>query len=335
MANVTNEDKIEADHYNSLYQTIYDVLGPGEGSYGYGQTLNSSLVNNNMTVSAQQMENLRKDINRANLHQFNSTTTLGVITTGDMIGADASGPDPTNLSEETKGHNDYNSAVIAIYNNALLLGEDQSSIETALESTRTTPWNTQIEHSFKVTFTDYNHRRYFFNSGGEIRINAELSGSSLQNDSTSKDYNWAQMLNNMQTIVFSHSGTSNTGSSGTSYNIGHVNLVVSDTFSPSTKIFEKFGSGEFYSENSYTIYARQATANATIIYFKIVMSDSDSGDQPVFPLPPGGSPGGVDENVLSGGGSIRSTIRQRRATEVTPGTSVEVATPSYENISNL
>lgn len=335
MANVTTQDKIEADHYNSLYQTIYDVLGPGEGSYGYGQSLHSSLVNNDMQVSAEQMENLRKDINRAYLHQFNSTTTLGIIETGDMIGADASGPDPTNLTELDKGHNDYNSAVLAIYENALLLGEDQSSIELALESTRTTPWNTEIIHQFSITFDDYNHRRYFFNSGGEIRITAELSGSTLQDDATSKDYNWAQMLSNMQTIIFSHSGTTNTGASGTAANIGHVNLPAGPDFGVSTKIFEKFGTGDFYTENSYTIYARQPTEKSNIIYFKIVFVDQDSGDPPIIPVPEGGSPTGVDENVLSGGGSIRSTIRQRRATEVTPGTSVEVATPSYAIIQTL
>lgn len=61
---------------------------------------------------------------------------------------------------------------------------------TAIPYRRTTPWQNQLIGEHKWTFNDYNHARYFFNSGGQLRINMEMSGGT-----TAGYYNWADIIN--------------------------------------------------------------------------------------------------------------------------------------------
>ena len=55
---------------------------------------------------------------------------------------------------------------------------------------RSTPWNNQLVGEHKWTFNSYNHARYFFNSGGQLRLNMEMTGGS-----TAGYTNWADIIN--------------------------------------------------------------------------------------------------------------------------------------------
>jgi hypothetical protein len=314
MATVIVGDTITAAQYNGLQSRIDTIMGVGSSTNGYGQVLTSSQVSAGETVTAAQMDALRTDLNKANNHQIGSNALVGNIAVGQLIGEDASGPDVDNLTVTDEGFNDYDTAVGVIETNKLVLDSGNSSVEPATTSSRSTNWNGTITHVFTVTFADSDSRRHFFNSGGEIRFSANLSGQS-----GSKSDNWSTLLSNMGTIKFNYTETVSTGT-GSGTTIGNYDLT--GTYQT---IFDKTGSGN-YVENDYNIAAR--ADSTTVLRFRIQFRDDDSGDPPITPLPKGATPGGVDEDV---NGNLSSTVQQLRAT----GSNVSVPSPVYANTSTL
>lgn len=323
---VSLQDKITAANYNTLQSRVANILGTGSGTSGYGQALNSSTVNAQDVVTAAHMTALKQDITNGRVHQTGSVTALGDIAAQEVIGADATYErvdltydevdDETDATlvgaESSKGFNDYFSEVQNLEDDRFAVDLTQASIETVDTSTRTTQWNGTITHTFTVTFDNANHRRYFFNSGGEIQFRANLS-----NGSGAKDNDWATMINNMGTISFNYTSTQSTGT-GTGSSIGD-----SDVTNSFQNIFEKAGSG-VYAENRYIIKAR-SQSNKTID-FQIEFQDNDVGEGL---NPPGYTP--VDENVQYISGTLTSTVLQKRAT----GSYVSVSTPAYTTTSEL
>jgi hypothetical protein len=314
-------DTITAAQYNGLQSRIATIMGTGSGTDGYGQSLTSSQVSTGATVTATDMDNLRTDLNKANNHQLGSNASVANIAVGQVIGADATGVDISTLTTTDGGFNDYDTATGNIEANKFLLDAGNSTVEAATSSTRSTDWNGSITHTFTVTFASTDDRRYFFNSGGEIRFSANLSGQT-----GAKSDDWATLLSNMGTIKFNYTETTATGT-GTGSAIGNSDLT--GTFAP---IFTKTGSGN-YAENSYTVEGR--TDSATVLRFRVTFADDDTGDQV---LPGSENPGDVDGVIVPGpavdedvNGTLTSTIQQLRAT----GANVSVATPSYANTSTL
>jgi len=328
---VSKNDVITAATFNTLQSRIANVLGNGFAASGYGQSLASSTVSATSVVTATHLEALRTDINKARVHQTGSLTSLQEIVTKNIIGADASGSGITfsytpgsnppsteyyttsiNDPNSYKGVNDYLNAVDSLEADQYLCDDTQASVEAAISSTRTIQWNGTIIHTFTASFTSADARRHFFNSGGQIRFQAQLS-----NGSGAKDSDWATMLSNMGTIIFDYNTTTATGS-GTPSAIGNYDLTTSYQ-----TVYTKGGSG-VYAENSYVIKAK--APSATQIEFRVEFQDNDVGEGL---NPPGYVP--IDENVIAISGTMTSTITQRRAT----GSYVSVPSPSYTNTSTL
>lgn len=314
---VSSGNDINAADYNGLQSRIANILGNGSGTSGYGQSLSSSQVTANVTnITASRMDQLRTDMNKAYAHQENTNSNLGNIQVGNIVGANASntgstaGVGTSNMTDSTKGFNDYFSLMTTIENNKLTVDPNQASVEAAITSQRTTAWNGTITHSFTVTFNNADHRRHFFNAGGEIRFTANISGGS-----GAKTNDWRTMLSNMGTIKFNYTNTTSTGT-GTGSSIGNYDLSGSYQ-----QIFQKSGSG-VYAENDYIVRAKSNSSSQ--IQFEVRFQDDDAGDQQGGFLP---GPA-VDENV---NGTITSTIQQFRAT----GSNVSVPSPSYSNTSTL
>lgn len=337
---VTSGSNIEAADYNDLQSRINNILGNGSGTTGYGQTLASSQVSANVdNITAVQMENLRDDLNRAHQHQFNTAAPLNEIFSGNIIGADASNPTNTagfgnvGLTDGDKGFNDYLSVMTDLEASPVQADDNQMTPEAAISAPpRTTPWNGTISHEFTVTFNNFDHRRHFFNSGGEIWFSATITGGTSLTEGT-KDYDWSRMLTTMGTVKFGWTSTGATGTNpGTGTGIGNFDLTT--TYQT---VFFKQGSQAEYAENQYRVQARQEYAsveegtedptNYRVIRFLVEFRDLDEGDQQP-PVPPGAGFVGPaeDEDV---GGTLTSTIRQRRAT----GIYVAVPTPAYSNVS--
>lgn len=84
-------------------------------------------------------------------------------------------------------------------------------------------WSNALNAEHKWEFNDYNHARYFFNSGGQLRLSTEMSGGS-----TAGYYNWADILNEIGVLSFTYNNTFQSSSeftAGTSEGKGFYDLT--------------------------------------------------------------------------------------------------------------
>lgn len=284
---------ITAARYNAIQAKVSAVLGTGSGQFGYGVALTSGLVALGNTVNATHMANLKTDLTKIKVHQTGSLPSLTTVASADGI-TDAV-------------YAEYSVLTDTLYTNKNDIYEaTQADTEVKLTSARSTQWGgaadpQSIYHNFSVTFTSENHRRNFFNAGGEVRFSATLTGTS-----GSKASDWAGMLSAIGTLKFNY--TTVTAGSGSAAGIGNFDLTTSYQ-----TVFVKSGSG-LYSNNDVTIKARTNPSNSAKIDFSIEFNDDANVS--------------VDESV---NGTLTSTISQLRPT----GLYVEVATPIYTTTTSL
>jgi len=297
-------DTITADRYNTLQTRIDDILGVGSSTSGYGQSLSSQQVSITDTVQAQDMTNLYNDMVNARTHQTGSEpTSIAVIAPGNVIGENTSDEPDGSL----KGYTDFENLMTIIEDNKLNIDfATQSSTGVSQTSTKSN-WNGVLDHVVTFTWPSSDARRHFFNTRGEIRTSAAISGGS-----GSKTEDWRTMLSNMGTIKLNYLETVSTGS-GTGSSIGFYDLT-----SSYQTVFNKAGSG-VYAENDYIVQARIATA--TTLDIRIYFRDDDTGDQTGLGPP-------VDENV---DGTLTSTVGFLRAS----GPYVSIPEPSSSNTNLL
>lgn len=282
---------ITVARYNQMQSKVALVLGNGSGQYGYGQSLSSNEVSTSDTVNATHMQTLKSDMINARVHQTGAVPDLdNIAATQDITDA---------------VYAEYETTATSILNNANDVFSTQTSVESKLSSTRTQNWKTSVEHHFTVTFDSEDHRRHFFNAGGEIRFSASLTGGT-----GSKSTNWNNMLQSLGTLKFT--SLNMTGDSGTSSGLGNFELT-----SSWQTLYVKTGSG-VYAENDYTIKGKAVNNE---IYFQVEFNDDATGSG-------GGGFEPVDEPVT---GTLTSTITQLRAT----GLYVEVDSPTYANTQQL
>ena len=275
-------DIITAARFNLLQGRIANILGTGSGDSGYGQSLASSAVNVGDTITAEILNNIFQDMLNARVHQTGAIpTTLKRVNVGDIIAENTS----TNPDGNLKGLSDYEDLIALIEADKFLLDSGQATEEAAVSDTRTLEWNGIITHEVKASWF-LGEARHFFNSGGEIRFSANLSGGS-----GAKTTDWTQMLSTMGTIKFNYTQT--TADSGSGSNIGFYDLT--DSYQT---IFIKTGSG-IYSNNQYSIEAKLHDLDANSIWFRIRFND------PAYPS--------IDENI---NGQLTSSIRTLRASGV-------------------
>lgn len=290
-------DLITATRYNNVQSRINTIMGTGSGDNGYGQTLVSSQKAVGAVISATDANNLRADMIRARQHQ---------------TGNDESASYPTYANTDTiteAAAANFEAQMSTIEANKFALAENQASVTAGDSSTRTTSWTASLTHGVTIDFGSANAARAFFNSGGEIRTRATISGGSgaIFTD-------WASMLTNMGTIKLNYTSTTATGS-GTGTAIGFYDLT-----NVNQQIFTKTGSG-VYSANDYTVFARcdvssNASGTARYIYLTIQFND-DKGPNPNF-----------DEAVT---GTLVSIVEVYKAS----GSNVSVPTPTFTNTSSI
>lgn len=300
---VNRETTITAANYNTLQNRVARILGGGNGQQGYGQTLKSAPVAAQTVVYASDINNLLDDINRIAIHQSGSPSSLSPVTASSTILA----------NEETVGDNDgfnqYIAEVTRLEANPGEVDGTQTTIEQIAADSRFSPWNGQLTHSFTLTYTDADHRRAFFNAGGQVFISAQI-----ETNSNAKGDDWKQMLTNMGTIQFKSNTTSKTGIGGTLFPDGNGPIGNFSLTGTLVKLFERTGQQESYAENRYIIFAKEISNKA--IQFTIQFQDQDLGDP------------NIDEEVQ---GTLVSNVAVLRPT----GSFVSVAAPSYAALSSL
>tara|TARA_B110000977_G_C11061679_1_gene486233 strand:- start:1211 stop:2194 length:984 start_codon:yes stop_codon:yes gene_type:complete len=306
---VNDGDNITAAQYNGLQSRIEQVLGTGSGDFGYGNSVSSDQVTAGDSVTAGQMDNLRSDMGKCWTHQTGDNIPLANIAVGNIIGADASGTGVTfdNSNNYTisgsianGGFNDYLSKMTELETNRFDIDSGEQTVADSAGITRTTSWNGTISATFRVSFGNANNRRYFFNSGGELRIS--VAGA---NGTGSKDSDWSSILSNPGQIRMGYNYTTISGSN----NGVTLSSLGNDAMSSSyQEIFKKVGTAAVYAENYWKVEAR--ITNVSTFEFKVTLVDDDAGDRPDPSPPPPFGPL-TDEDVTL---DITGTFAMRRAT---------------------
>jgi hypothetical protein len=349
---------VQDTDYNGLVSRVRAVLGSGSGQTGYGQLITglSTVADNSVqNIAHTEWNSLTTNINRCSRHQQNTDQSIGTLATGRIIGADQSGTSVTrvdtggvvtwthNSSDTTMGVNDFFGGVGNIENNADLVHPTQFTLTTGRQfalSTRTSSWGgagqlqtvncvfevvfsggyqtTRSSDGVTVTASGDDHRRHFFNAGGEIRISGANTGAG-----SLKGADWAVMLQNMGQIVLGKNSTTVTGTGrarngSTDINLDGVIDSAVGNYQLTTSyqlIFQRNGGGESsnYAENTINVYARRDVTGG-VITFLIELNDNDVGDK-------SGTGPGIDEVV---DGTLTIGLDLRRPT----GSFVAVTTPS-------
>lgn len=261
---------IEDVDYNGIRNKVVAVLGNGSGNSGYGQAarVRSAAVSDGNTVTATQWANLRWDIYNCLVHQNGTTPSIVQKTTGEVIRYGAGHP-----------NNAYDTLANTIVSNRFNLGSGQFVTEGLGSSTTgDIVWFTQCYIDITYTFNTADTARYFFNSGGQLRITSSFVPSVTKSQTTS----WANLL--------TAAGTQGFG--GQIPNTGFGSPLNGTNFYKLTNSFQTYhtstASGA-YSANTYRLQARSNVADnssgtANIVYIRVLLSDP-------YADPPGGNPG--------------------------------------------
>lgn len=303
---------ITAARINNLQSSIALILGTGSGQNGYGQTVTSTPVNSSGDiVEAADLNAIYADILKARVHQVGSgdigiaevIQNLNVVAEDTSFFVDDNGVTSADPEGVKKGIEDFELLMTQVQADKALLHPSQAALESAITSARTSSWNGLIYHEVAITFASAEAKRFFFNTGGEIRFSANNTSAS-----TPKGLDWAQLCSQVGTVKFGANNTTSTTGGGSS--IGNYDLN-----SSFQNIYQKVGSGTYsavYAGNIYTIKAR--TDIDTRIIFRIEFNDVVTDNN-------------VDNNV---DGRLESILQHYRSDG-----EVVVAAPSYYNTQTL
>ena len=305
---------ITAARINNLQSRVELILGTGAGQRGYGQSISSGPVDPLLgIIQAEDLNNIYADTLAARIHQVGLSDigvaeviqNLNIVAEETSNFINDSGTTSTDPAGTKKGIADFERLMSSIEVDRFLINASQASLEPAIESVRTATWNGLIYHEISVMFADADHRRYFFNTGGEIRFNPANTSAS-----TPKGLDWFDLCDYVGTVKFNYNSTVSTGD-GSGQLIGNYQLTT--TYQT---VFRKIGTGTYsnvYAGNIFTIKAKQTSSN--IIMFRIEFEDA------VFD-------NAIDNNV---DGRLTSTVEHFRA----DSEFVSVAAPSYFNNHSL
>lgn len=325
----TQGNKILRAEYNNLYNSMINILGNGSIDRGYGQTANSvvSSVAAGDKITRAHWANLRIDILRIAGHQGiseNNSWSLGNLTSIPQLPIITS---TTRISANVVNIFTNAVTVLSDVSNIFKLAVGQYSDESLISSTRSSSWNGTITHYFTCNFSTANNARYFFNSGGRIRITPNFSPSS----STSINVDWLSLIGNnttanpgVGTVSFGHTNTTRFSPTSSEAEVSSIGLY--DLTNSPTQIFTRSGGSQnsLYAVNDYTIRvycnaSNNNTGTASIVYFECEFKDDKTTTNP---------PTGIDESVT---GTVTNTVTIRRPS----GSNVNVSGPAATNTASL
>jgi hypothetical protein len=236
--------KILTADYNDIRNKLVSILGTGSGTQGWGQAarINSTAVSESNKVTVNEWANLRFDIINAYRHINGSNPTMAVPASGNTIRYTSSfTPDTGTLDVPQKQYDDWMNNIIA---NRFTVAAGESALTAAISASKTDSWNGNISCTIGFYFNNANEARWFFNSGGQIRISASRSGGTTSPQNSS----WTSLLNTIGTQLF---GGNNPGS-GTTPSDGTNWYRCTNSF----QTFYTASASSPYGANSYQLQAR-------------------------------------------------------------------------------
>jgi hypothetical protein len=200
-------DIISQADYNNIRNKVVGVLGVGSGNSGYGQPLNSTAVAEGSRVTINEYANLRFDIINAWVHQVGSAPSPVAVSVGNTVRFSAVDAPVTT----------YDALANTLVTNRFNVGTGQSAVSIPANNTSSRTWTgvsgdvwrNQIGTTFTVTWPTAEEARFFFNSGGQVRITSSRTPQTL---TTQQANSWTTLLNNAGTVSFG----GNNPSAGTS-----------------------------------------------------------------------------------------------------------------------
>lgn len=276
-------DRILFSDYNALRDAIADILGTGAGTFGYGQTVRSSRVSGASgsggvagggtgasSVRTDEYSRLRSDIINVYRHVYGTDPTPADPIVGQLIRwVTAAGVVTSEYGLSEYGIAEYNATSIAgasdpytqfnvfvtdLTNARFTCATNQSITEGKGSVIRTLPWgvgNNTISTRVSVSFSSANAARFFFNSGGEIRITSSRSGGATSSQNTS----WSNLLTaaGLRTFSAQSPGLTLTGTSAENWY----------SLTNAYQTWYSLNSSSPYGSNQYRIMARTLNGAVT------------------------------------------------------------------------
>lgn len=248
---------IFASDLNTIRTKIIDVLGPGSQTFGYGQTVYSASVNAGQLIRKIDWDAVRYDIINTYIHQTGNDPSTIVVSTLDTINDDASG-----------AYQNYDYYADVLRNNRFDIATGQYVLAAIDSKSTSSSWNTTASAELTVTFDSATEARYFFNSGGAIRMNSSMTGGTTQQTNA-----WSSLLLAVGDQDF----------------VG--DLIAANGFYSLTNTYQTYysrASSTPYSANTYRLRAKcdvvdNSAGTATVIDFKVELVDSYVDPDDAFP----------------------------------------------------
>ena len=193
-------DTILDDEYNSFATgstggsptdsaNINNLWGTGTADRGYGQTGTLSAVSAGSNVTSTQWATALSRITSMGNHQGSTLGSMASPSAGDEI--EIIGAISSNLS--------------TLHSNRLTAAALSSTVSTNLDSTG--DWSVSNIQEVTVTFDSADEARYYFNAGGAISIDPQITGYT----DDAKARSWNALTQMTGTMIMSAQGTSSLG----------------------------------------------------------------------------------------------------------------------------
>ena len=256
---------IFASQYVAIQDKAQSLLGAGSTTKGYGQTVQSADVFVGNIITKAQWDLLRFDVINIKMHQDGVMPAVVQVATGDAIGF---GPGSPNTN--------YDILLEQAIVNKFVLADNQSIVTAKATETYSPPWATQAQTTLTCVFADATTARYFFNSGGKIRITSTLAATGTP---TAQVNAWVNFLASVGTRSFG----ADTDPAINYYTLTNV-----------YQIFYQSSLSSPYSANNYKLEAKtnvsnNSTGTASEVQIRNTLSDTYTDPGPEPSPPPGDS----------------------------------------------
>ena len=292
-------DIITIADYSTLRSSAISIIGNGSATFGYGQPIQSVEKIAHEKISQTDWDLLRYDIVNARTHQDGVAPTITDINEGEILSF-------TNNAQ-------YSGLASTAVSNRFNIGSGRFLTESAVSSTRSTSWNTLVVCEVTATFANADLCRWFFNSGGQIRIQSSRTGGT----SNAQNNDWSSLTTAAGMQAFG----SQTPSAGFSPMNGQNFYRLTNSY----QNFYSLSSSAPYSANSYNLDAKCDVADnsggtATTVFIRVRFVDNYTDPGPLGPPFTGDD---VD-------GTLTVTVTEKRATgPLVPSGTFTITRPTY------
>lgn len=257
-----------------------------EHRYGWGQApVTIGTAATKAIVRSEHLNELVAQVNAGRRHQDTTNTLISFYRPDPNFGTTPQTIDALHL-------NTVSNNIDSMVSNKYDLGSDATQISTAITISENVPWENGYYCIARYDFTDYAQARYFFNTGGTLRVELDQSGGSPAS------IVWDNVFNSIGEIHIGAEQTTNTPGPTPipTYGLSHGGFYnMNNTYTASNwcPLFEGNGSGGTYSYYGYSYstyggmyssrqvrlygYCRDTGSSFQVFIKVLLVEDADDG----------------------------------------------------------